>query len=235
MPKYISDALRVLTIIIAAFALASFLPPFKLIAGDTIVPQLLLLSFVMAFMINRALSRKQALAGSVMIELSSLRRLEHLSESMSDAKFHRSLKMTIGRYQQKMAKVFGSDEDTTEAFRDITHLVYRYRPSESQAAIYQDMLHTTRDLALERQRLTSSIQSPLFAYSWLLVLVNATFVILFLLANRRVDVASHFGAAGTISGVLIALDLLFQTNRLSTREITRYREMFRKNMPKEKK
>lgn len=235
MPKYFLDIMRVAAIIIAAFSVASFLPPFHLIAGDTIVPQLLLLSFVMAFMINRALSRKQALAGSVMIELSRLRRLEHLSESMSDAKFHRDLKTAIGRYQQLMSKSFGRKDDTADEFRDITHLVYRFRPGAGQDVIYADLLGTTRDLALERQRLASSMQAPLSPYSWLLVLVNATFVILFLLANRRPDVASHYGAAATISGVLIALDLLFQTDRLSPREIKRYREMFRKNMPKEKK
>lgn len=230
MPKYFIDILRVSAILVGSFLLSWYLPPVLFIAGDTIVPQLLLLSFVMAFMINRALARKQAIASSVLIELSRLRRLEHLSEAMSDAAFRKAMRTAIKAFHLKMAKSFGPEEKSSEDFREITHLVYRFRPTETQKSLYEDMLATTKDLALEREKLANSVQSSLSPYSWLLVLVNASFVVLFLLANRGFDDAKYIGAAGTISGVLIALDLLFQTNRLSAHEIERYREMFRRNM-----
>jgi len=233
MPKKVSDSLRILALIALAFCLAYFLPLFGPVGIETLPFQITLFAFLLGFFINRALTRKQTLATSVAMELTRLRRLHHISQGLGDKTFTKKLMALIKEYHEELAAGFPHHAETSSSFRHITKLIYRFRPKDPKdEPVYTDMLTTARNLALERNTIEGSIRSPLGMYSWTVILILAFFVIVILLAGRTAAHVSPFAAGATISAVLVAVDLLMTTDRLSKREIEKYKRLYRENFEK---
>ena len=233
MNKNTYEAIRIAFILFFAFFISYFLPRTGLSNPGTIVPQTVLFSFLLGFFINRSIQRKQSLSQGISIELASLRHVHHVSEGLRSASFVKNVLNAIKKYHASMSAYFPNSEKANEAFRHMTHLVYLFRPVDSKdVPVYMDILSTTKELALERQRILTSLNASLSSYSFIMIAIAAFFVVVLSLALRDAGGTSHFGCAAIISGILIAMDLLRLTDRLSESLIEKYKNLYMMNMKK---
>lgn len=225
-------ALRFSVILLAAFLVSFALPPIGWGASPgAIVPVFVLVSLLLGFFIDRAIERKQTINQKVAIELSRARRLFHLVENISDARFRKQIQSATVAYGQAVADQFLVHSKTSESFRALTHLIYGYAPkTKADDLLFSDLLQTTREMALERQQLEQALESGLTPSSWIVVLVSGAFASTLLLLSRFEGAFSPLGCAFVIATLLLALDLLWRTDRLSKSEIRRYSEQYRQNI-----
>lgn len=234
MPIAYTAIIRYGAILIISFGLAYFLPistnPAATIA---LVPTIVIFSLLGAFLINRAIDRKRMLSSSIALELSRLRRMNHLAEGMDDAAWKKLLRKAVTAYQMKLGDNFRSYADSSSAFRTLTHLVYRYEPKNRyEELIIQDLLHTTRDLALERQHIEQGLERHLSWYSWVIIVTLAIFAAMLFLKTRTIAPWAAENAGIGIASVLLILDLLKHVDMLSSKEITAFERMYQKNITK---
>jgi len=228
------DLVRFCFIVFVSYLLTYLLPPLPAIGSATIIPQLLLYSFLLGFLVNRSLLRKQSLLTSHAVELSRLRRIHHLVESIRNKKWNQEVHRWLLEYQKGLARSVHPRREMDELFRKLSHLIYGYKPaSRHEELLYQDMLESIREIALERQRFQSALSGKLTWYSWLVIMTNAVFVVALLLANRSVSNFSFLGVGAAITGVLITLDLLIQTGRISPQEFLQLQKGYTQNIKQE--
>lgn len=225
------DLLRFVAIVVFAYALTFLIPSLPSFGSATIIPQLLLYSFLLGFLVNRCLLRKQTLFASAAVELSRLRRLHHLVEFLKNKTWAKQFQQTLNEYLKLSVHSLVSNGKMDEVFRKMTHLIYRYKPTtKHEELLYQDLLESTRELALERQRFHTAFSNGLSWYSWLVIIMNAFFVSCLLLANRQVANFSSLAVFAALIGVFITFDLLIQTNRLSKSEMQKIQNGYKKNL-----
>ncbi len=227
------DLLRIGGVLVLAAALAFFLPTWTPLPQDSLVPIMLIFSFLAVFLINRAMERKRELGTSVAVELSRLRRIKHVAEGITDGIWKRNLYDALTRYQTKIGENFVEHGRTLGSFRELTHLIYGYEPrTVHEGELIEDLLATTRELALERQKIEQRLADPILPSSLLAVGIIALFVIIMLLGTREPAQASKLGASFGVASIFLAFDFLLQKNRLSRREVSSFQEMYKRNIAK---
>ncbi len=236
MPVPFTAFIRYGFIIIVVFGIA-FLAPFASSGAsrEALVPSVVMFSLLAAFLINRAIERKRTLAASMGIELSRLRRINHLAENIDDGIWKKKVRDAMVHYQTKLAENFLGYAETLGSFRELTHLVYRYNPkNRHEELMVEDLLRTTADVALERQRIEQSLARHLSWYSWLVVGTIAFFVVVLFMVGRNGAPWSVANAGiGSVS-VLLVLDLLLRIDNISSKEVSVFQKMYQKNIPKSK-
>ncbi len=228
------DIPRFLLIFAASFALV-FAFPILSIADptDSIIHVLLIFSFLIGFLTNRALERKQTLSTNVANELARLRRVHHLSEFVSDVVWQKQLHKALEQYHQTLAANFVQHQETNKLFRHITHLIYSCKTkNKREEQLWNDLLQTTRDLSIERQRIEQALVGGLSWYSWLVMGTYAAIVIILLILSRQHAGLTYFSVGVTTAGVLLVTDLLFRLDRLSDQELAQFTILYKQNLPK---
>ena len=232
MKEALSAVARIAAFLAAAFALSYGLPTGSHAdSSSSVFNALLLLSFLSGFFINRALERRKTLWNAVEVELSRLRRLYNLSASVDDRawgdKLHRAL-LTYHKHVGADLRAYGKGRDE---YRELAMMVYRFAPAtERDRVLWQDMLQTTRDVALERRPLERSLGGGLQAHGWAVYLTIAAASGILMLINRGHGFTS-FSVGLTLAGVLAVVDLLRRTDRLSKGELAKLEETYRINVP----
>ena len=152
---------------------------------------------------------------------------------MSDAGWREKMESSLKRYQQTIAKDFSVHSQLISVFRDLTHVIYDFKPNDRREEIlYQEMLATSKEIALERPRIEQSLKGKLSFHSWLVLGSIAGSEIVLLLLNRGQTGFTPFSIAVTIIGVLITVDLLRQTDRVAPNEFREIEGRYLKNVPK---
>lgn len=233
MPFRVPTIFRFLVILVVAFLLPIVFPAIPAAAGsgNNLVHMMLVFSLLIGFLINRALERKQTISTSVAVELSRLRRIQHMSEGMKDASWKKQLQAAMKAYYKKVSENFLARDEALGHFRALTHPIYQYKPKDRHEELaLEDMLQSTREIALERQRGQQALQAGLSWYSWLVMLTYAALIIFLLLGNRADPGFSVLSVGATTAGILIVLDLLYRLNQLSKEEREKIQTMYKKNV-----
>jgi|GEM_PF-1684063 len=231
MEARFSDILRFGVIVAGAFTLAS-VPPIPLApATGPVVGIMVLFAFLAGFFINRALERKHTITRAVSVELSRLRRIHHLAENMTDKRWAARVDAALERYHVSLGNNFLAHEATQERFRDITHLIYNYKPKGAKdQLLLADLLATAKDVALERQQLEQALAHGISWYGYAIMMTIGAFAVFLMLLNRFETSFSPLTSGFVIAGVLLTLDLLVRTNALSPREILENQDQYRHNL-----
>ncbi|MBI2099495.1 hypothetical protein HYT45_03755 [Candidatus Uhrbacteria bacterium] len=230
MPVSKFRILRYLLIIAASMAAALLFPVLEETESNP-DPALWILAILIAFLIDRAMERKRALMASVEIELSRMRRLSHLVHGLGASQWREKLESSISFYHKKVAADFFDYKNALTDFRKITHLIYKFEPQNGREEIlWEELLQTTRDLALERQNIKEHLARRLSWYSWLIVATIAFFVAILLLLGRSDILASRLTAGLGIGSLLLALDLLALVNKTSKIELLELQKMYEDNL-----
>lgn len=226
------DVLRVVGIAALCQAIAHALPR---LTGESSVSSvfnmLLLFSFLSGFFINRALERRKTLMTAVEVELSRLRRLYNFREVVSDAVWGMRLRETLDAYHAMLAEDLLAYGKARDLYRTVAQHVYRFDPkTRRDELLFEDLLHTTRDIALERRPLERAIDTRMSGYGWAVYLMIAASVGILLLLNRG-NGLTPLSVGLTLAGVTAVVDLLYRTDRLSPSEVRSVEEMYRQNPP----
>ena len=228
-----AELLRLLLILCFSFALSFLMPPLALRASTgVVVATLVLFSFLLGFFVNRALERKQLISRGVSLELLHLRRIYHLCENISDRKLSALVFSHLAKYHHAVGRSFLSHAQTAECFRNVSHQIYAFKPKTRRDEIlFSDLLQTVRDLALARKQIEEALANRLSVYSWMVMLTNAGFGVTLLLVNRFEMQYSPLGGAFLISSMLLSVDLLVRTDRISKIEVHAFEDTYRHNVP----
>ncbi len=227
------DLLRILIILVLSFLFSFLLPPIALAKSTgSVVEILVLFAFLLGFFVNRALERKQMISRATSLELLHLRRIYHLCESISDRKWAQHVFLSLAEYHSAVSKFFLSHTATLKYFRSISHLIYSFQPKKKKdEMLFSELLHTTRDLAFERQQIEQALANRLSGYSWMVMLISAGFGIVLLLINRYESQYTPLGCAFLVSTILLSLDLLLRTDHFSKSEINAFQNAYQSNTP----
>lgn len=227
------DIVRLIFILLVAFGLTLFLPITKPIGEIGMIPVMLIFSFLVVFLVNRAMERKRQLSISIAIERSRLRRIRHLTEKFASKKWRKDIYKALVSYQKKVADNFLEYDAAGKEFRGVTHLIYGFKPRNNyEEVIMEDLLDSTRELALQRQYIGQHLNGKLLPSSWLVLFAVAFLMILNLLLNR--DGNTYISSGLGISAILVAIDFLRQKNKLSRFEIEFFQSLYKENIEKTK-
>ncbi len=169
--------------------------------------------FVLAFLMNNSMQKSQGLLRSINMELSRLRRLHHVVESLgssaADKKLRKEVEAGISSYRAILIKdSFSKYETAHKSFRRITHAVYRYKPTSQHGRILlEELFDTTRELAATRQSIISSLSHRISSYGWTVLLCTELFVVLAVMITQGASGASFFGSFAILA-VIFMLTIL---------------------------
>lgn len=230
--KTMFEILRFAIIVAVAYLLCYQLPPLPYEpAPNATVETMVVFAFLIGFFIDRALARKQTIQRAVLVELSSLRRIHHLCENVSNRAWAKKIEKALAAYHSSLSKNFLAHRETKKRFREISHLIYKYKPKgTTDTLILTDLLSTSRDIALERQQLEQALSNGLSWQSWAVMLTNAISAGFLILLNRSEPGFTQLSATFLMTSVLLVLDLLRQTDGLSVSEVARYQNAYKTNV-----
>ncbi len=234
MPPLFFNFIRFLIFLVLALLGSFFIPldPSREVT-NSLFAVLLVFSFSISFLINRAMERKKTLRTSIAIELSRLRRVNHMSEKMSDGIWRKDVRAALIHYQEKIGQNFLAYKELVGGFRAWSHLIYGYEPKNRQEELlFDDLLATTRDLALERQNIEQALNDRLDRSGWFFLSINTAFLLILLLWERTSALINQWTTGLAMTAVMMVVDFLFLTNALTRSEIQEIQLMYQKNIPK---
>lgn len=231
-----STVMRFLFLIAISVVIAGVAFPF---AGDVTLfvdAALWIYSLVVAFLIDKAMSRRRELKTSVNVELARLRHIYHVCEQLPAA-FSKRIGGLLLVYERKIEGEFVSHHKSTDAFRALSHEIYAFKPRTSKDGIlYADLLQTLQDVTLGRQRIQFELMGGLAAYDWFLLSVILA-CLLALLLVRVDDPAPLTRLALTFMAVLVVLvpmEMLWKGDRYDSQTIKKFQNAYGRNAPKGK-
>lgn len=229
----LADIARLAAILAISLAAALWLPHVKGPSSSTSIFNLMTaFAFLIAFFINRALGRRRAVWNSIEVELSRLRRLWNIGMQISDEIWKKLFVDALRSYHAQVAENVLSYPDTLEGYRAVCGSVYDFRPSTPRdERLWQDLLLSTRDIALERRPLERALVTRLAPYSWAVMLFAAATVVALLFINRGQPGLTDLSVGLTVATVLVLLDLLRSMDTFSSRDIERFQKLYRDNLP----
>lgn len=175
--------------------------------------------FVTGFLISQAIIRNRELDSAVSVEVSRLRRSVHLVENMSLPVAHkRELRRTVVTYFREVAtlKHFERYDAAHGKLKDFTRPIYAMKPKGArELTVYKELLEVTRDAAYQRQQVAHRLRSFANTYMWIISILLASISVIALLASREPHFTSQLFLAGSIAGVLLVLDLLYEQDVLT--------------------
>lgn len=230
----LKQIVRLFVIFVLGVFITLYAPTFEFVSSaslsnSTIV--VILFVFLAGFLINQAIQRNTALSEAISIELSRLRRIVHLTENLEGrAAWKKEIRTAIVAYLETVAaKDFRDYEEAHTAFRGITHEIYAFKPKgKREELLFNELLEISRELAYQRQRVSSLIHSPISVYTK----VAATFVAvigIISLLGARTERESIFFIAGPVASILLILDIFFNLDILTASDRKRLEHRYKYN------
>lgn len=225
--------MRFLFLLLVAVAIAGVTYPF---AGDFSVfadAALWIYSLVAAFLIDKAIARRNELKASVNVELARLRHIYHVAEELPKP-FQKKVSAYLLAYEKKIAEEFVSHHASTDAFRALSHAIYSFSPRTTKEGIlYTDLLNTLQDLTLGRQQIQAELVGGLYAYDWLLLLIilAGLLALLFFPAEQVTPISRLVLSFITVLIVLIPMEMLFKADRYEAAALKKYQNAYGNNTP----
>ncbi len=224
------DLLRYIGTLFVAYALTLLMPFSQQINSTTFVSIITVFSFLISFLINRALDRKKVLAAAISVEVSRLRRVHHISEHIGTATWRGRLDSAINDYRHEIGKNFLNYNKHGELFRKISHPIYEFKPKNRyDEIIFGELLTTIREIALERQLIAEHIKDKLPVYSWFVVTTIAVFLIFLLLLSNNDSLIVDISISFAVASILFIMDLLRSVNRISHTEQKDFEGKYKNN------
>lgn len=230
----IRQVLRLLSILGIGVLVTFYFPTFEFVSSVSLSSStmvVILFIFLAGFLINQAIQRNHALSLAISIELSSLRRIVHLTENLDGReKWKKDVRSAVVSYLESIGvKDFRDYNETHQVFRGITHEIYAFKPkSIKEELIFTELLEVTRELAYQRQQVATFIHSAISVYTK----VSATFVAfiaIVLLLGARSERESIFFIAGPVSSILLVLDIFFNLDILTIDDRKLLRKHYKDN------
>lgn len=217
--------LRLIVIVTGVFV-AMYLVP---VVGYTTLPRYdvasgLMVGTLLAFLLFQAAERRRAFVSSVYMELNKLRRIYHLSKSLSlmDSKYRPWFTELHGDLVAYMMSFQGRDMDSysesNAGFRKVSYGVYQIpeTSSKKEEALFNELLRATATVAEARQSVKELRRSRLSAYAWVVILLMVMgFVITSYLSTGDTDI-SRIATAASITVLFLAVDLLWEVDTLAS-------------------
>lgn len=231
--------LRIAVILIIAVDVYLFAPSW-VDFGTALSPNMLvvLVVFITSFLIAQALQRWQGILAAVRTELSRIRRILHLSHTMSgQVAWKRNVHKAAVAYLTKVLKLpIAQYEQAHKSFRVFSHLIYHFKPKTARDKIvFDEMLDVARDIAFQRTLIENFLRSRPLQSAWItLVLMSAATIFLFAVSHGG-GVLDRLYAAGVVMGVLLLLDLLYETNRITVKNGNKIHGYYRESLADIKK
>ncbi len=230
--------LRITLIILVSFALAVFLP---VLPGEfnshliSTVALVVLYGLFIGFFINSARERWGKLSSNIASELSRARRVHHIVNELSliDTERSNKVKTAIVNYLAKFKEIdFNDYEKTNFLFRKVTKPVYSFAKIEHphEIALYKELLTSLRDWALFRQFIASGLKHQLSRIGWLILSISAVLPTGALFLTRLISLPSKLVAGGSVVMVFLALELLYETEKISGSERNSFTKHYIKNI-----
>lgn len=224
--------------IVFAVCLASLLAyiPYALREGDPSQSSLAItvfLVFVLVFEINNAMQKHRELKRNVNLELSRIRRVHHLAQKMSTrkTKWKTSVDVAVKAYLIFFRRHSFSDYiAASKYFREVTSLVYEYKPKTAREDIlFRELLETTRELAAMRQNISAQIKQRISMYQWVVVLIITLLVIVSALLTQGSDITAFFLNLSLLSAIFIAIQLIWEVDDYNKDELRQFADLYVEN------
>lgn len=217
--------LRLIVIVVGVFVVAYLMP----VVGYTTLPRYdiasgLMVGSMLAFLLLQASERRRAFVSSVYVELNKLRRIYHLSKSLSlmDSKYRPWFTELHGDLVAYMMSFQGRDMDSYSesnvAFRKVSYGVYQIPEvaSKKEEALFNELLRTSATVAEARQNVKELRRSRLSPYAWVVILLMVIgFVMTAYLSTGDTDI-SRLATAASVVIILLAVDLLWEVDTLAS-------------------
>lgn len=174
--------------------------------------------FIAGFLISEAMGRNRQLDSAVSVEVSRLRRSAHLLMNMGFTKANKDALrgLLIGYFSNVATNDFKEYDKGHEQLTHYTRAIYGLKPKTRRDEIlYAEMLEVTRDAAYQRQQVAHLMRSYANPYIWLILVIIIVISIVLLLASREPHFTSQLFIGGTIAGLLLILDLLYEEDFLT--------------------
>ncbi len=229
IPVTLRTLTRLIVIVTAVFALMSWVP----VIGFTTLPRYdvpsgLMVGSILAFLLFQAAERRRAFVSAVYVELNKLRRIYHLSKSLSlmDAKYRPWFTELHGAIVSYLSSFQGRDMDayseSNEAFRKVSYGVYQIPDigSKKEEALFNELLRATATVAEARQSVKELRRSRLSAYAWVVILLMvAGFTVTSYLSTGDTDI-SRLATAAVLVVAFLAVDLLWEVDTLASERVS---------------
>lgn len=226
--------MRFLFLFILAGGIAAITFPFTGDFSLFVEAALWIYSLTVAFLIDKAIGRKNTLRENINIELARLRHIHHISEQLGKV-FSRKIDKLLLGYEKLIEQEFLSYHESTTAFRKLSHAVYSFEPkTEKEGILYADLLHTLQDLTLGRQSILFELRSGLGFYDWFLIVVVLICLLTLLLVHVD-NVTSGVRFVLTLLAVLVSLipvEMLWKSDHYSQRVINKLQAAYGTNIQK---
>lgn len=228
--------MRFLFLIVIAVAIAGIAYPFVGNFSMFVDAALWIYAIVIAFLIDKAMTRRSELKKNVNVELARLRHIYHVAEQMP-AVFRRKVHALLAAYEKKIAADFEAHDRSTDSFRELSHAIYSFVPkTRKEDTLYADLLQTLQDLTLGRQRIQFELLGELSPYDWfLLVVILASLLTLLLVDTAALVPLARLGLASmAVLVVLIPMEMLWKDDRSDVETIRKFQKAYGGNVPRGK-
>jgi hypothetical protein len=184
----------------------------------------LMVGSLLAFLLFQAAERRRAFVASVYMELNKLRRIYHLSKSLSvmDQKYRAWFTDLHGYLVEYMSSFQNRDMDayseSNAAFRKVSYNIYKIPDvgNVKEEALFNELLRTSATIAEARQNVKELRRSRLSAYAWIVILLMvAGFAGTVYLSTADTE-ASRLAGACAIAIAFLAVDLLWEVDTLAS-------------------
>lgn len=212
---------RIIGILVFSIYISVYFPP--VVFGDKATltsPSIVMIVFVFlaGFLISQAIQRNRQLDYAISVEISRLRRIIHLTGNLTAVvTWKKTLKKDTIDYLNKVAtSPFIEYAKAHTSFRKVTQALYQYNPKTVRDQIvYKELLEVSREAAYHSQRVGQLVQTFGSSYVWWVLGVVMVINIILLLGSRETGFTSQLFIAGSIAGVLLVLDMLYEQDILT--------------------
>jgi hypothetical protein len=226
-------AVRFITLVLVAGAGATLVQRADLDTAIFSDVSIWIYALLIAFLIDKALIRKNDLRENINIELARLRHIHHISEQLGP-KVAKEIDRHLNTYQRTLGEhILGYHQANLE-FRSLSHAIYSYTPkTKKETLLYTDLLQTLQDLTLGRQHIQYSLANHLNVYYWFLI----TLVLFGMLLNiftptTNLSISTQYLLTWfTLLICLIPMEMLYKSDTHSLIGVKRYEQAYLKNRP----
>ncbi len=231
---------RLIALVLGSFVLAYAVPAMAVPVGpEAGIGTAIVVALIVAFLIQQADVRRRELQTAVYMELNKLRRIYHLSRNLSSiSPRFRSWFTDLHGFLMAYLSAFGDKDlsrykETNLAFRQLSYHIYTIPELETakERALFGDLLKTTSVVAESRQKIKELLVSRLSPYSWVVVLLLAAGFAVTTLAAMTEASSSRLVAGIAVGSVLLAIDLLWEVDTMSS-EMKPWAQRYVRNIAK---
>lgn len=217
---------RLSVLTVAGFVAGAMIPAYDDSSAATInIAIAVVYAAFVSVILTMVTSRRGKIFDAVRLELNKLRRLYHISKNLSSfaperfrvwfTDLHGHLNGYLGFFS---GKDFGEYDSSNAAFRKLSYHVYTLPELESrkEQALFEDILHTTAQVAEARQQIKELWDNRLSGYMWtVLMLMTATFMVSTGFATSD-TLGGRVSAGAAFAVALLVVDLLWEVDTMSS-------------------